>query len=90
LQLRLSLLLLVVPCHGFVTRAAHGVVLWLRKNGSSVLGPPRTPAAAAVVVSAVAVSVVFDTKPTTAASRPVLVAEAKFGSNGLGPFSTPV
>jgi hypothetical protein len=51
------------------------------EGGSSGLGPPRTPVAAAAVVSAVVVSVVFATKPTTAASRPASVAEADVGSN---------
>jgi hypothetical protein len=32
LQLRLSLLLLVVPYHGFVPRAAQGAVLGLRRR----------------------------------------------------------
>jgi hypothetical protein len=53
------------------------------EGGSSGLGPPRTSAAAAVVVSAVVVSVVFATKPATAASRPASAAEAEAASNGL-------
>jgi hypothetical protein len=81
------------PAKGSCPAPRTGPLVGCAKGGSSGLGPPRTLAAAAVVVSAVVVSVVFASapasKPTTAASRPASAAGAEVGSSGPGPPCTP-